>query len=131
MLRFGHVLLPILVATLAVGTHMHYVGKDARFWIERNNPTAGEPAEECLVQTPAWDFNWQRGYMFDVSISELPTISSGDKLRLECRYDNSMSNRFVAEALAQEGLSAPHDVYLGEQTLDEMCLGAIGFLTPH
>lgn len=123
--------IPIELPVLVVGTHMHYVGRDARFWIERNNPKADEPAEECLVQTPAWDFNWQRGYMFDVPISELPTLSSGDKLRLECRYDNSMSNRFVAEALAQEGLSAPHDVYLGEQTLDEMCLGAIGFLTPH
>ncbi|MFO0551671.1 MAG: hypothetical protein U0271_25015 [Polyangiaceae bacterium] len=115
---------------LLTGTHMHYVGYDARFWVER--PTAGpsEPAEECFVETPHWDFNWQRGYVYDADIASLPTVSNGDVLRLECRFNNSMSNRFVAEALAARGLSAPEDVYLGEQTLDEMCLGILGVLVP-
>ena len=34
------------------------------------------------------------------------------------------------EALHSEGLDAPHDVVLGENTLDEMCLGAFGIATP-
>lgn len=123
--------LPIELPVLVVGTHMHYVGTDARFWIERQTPSAGEPAEECLVHTPAWDFNWQRGYMFDANIEDLPTVSTGDLLRLECRYNNSMSNPAVVQALAERGLAAPQDVYLGEETLDEMCLGALGFLVPH
>jgi hypothetical protein len=33
-------------------------------------------------------------------------------------------------ALAEQGLDAPVDVFLGEQTLDEMCLGVVGFATP-
>ena len=123
--------LPADLPVLVVGTHMHYVGVDARFWIERPNPDVGEPAEECLVHTPAWDFNWQRGYQFDASIDDLPKLSGGDLLRLECHYDNSLKNPFVVQALEDQGLSAPQVVTLGEETLDEMCLGAIGFLVPH
>jgi hypothetical protein len=33
------------------------------------------------VHTPAWDFNWQRFYQFDVPIDDLPTLSAGDVLR--------------------------------------------------
>jgi hypothetical protein len=44
-------------------------------------------------------------------------------------YDNSMENQFVVNALKQQGLSAPRDVYMGETTLDEMCLGAFGIAT--
>jgi hypothetical protein len=123
--------IPIELPILIVATHMHYVGTDARLWIERPTPGAAEPASECLVHTPYWDFNWQRGYMFDGDIAELPTASGGDILRLECHYNNSMKNPFVAQALEERGLSSPEDVYLGEETLDEMCLGVIGFLTPH
>jgi hypothetical protein len=123
--------IPIELPVLVVGTHMHYVGVDIRLWVERDNPSADEPDSECLVHTPFWDFNWQRGYMYDAEIADLPTLSTGDKLRLECHYDNSMKNPFLAQALAEQGLSAPQEVRLGEQTLDEMCLGAIGFLVPH
>jgi hypothetical protein len=119
------------IPILLVATHMHYVGVDMRFWIERPRPDGAEPAEECFVHTPSWDFNWQRGYMFDAEISELPTASPGDILHLRCVYDNTMNNRFVVEALEDEGLSAPQDVYLGEQTLDEMCLAGVGILTPN
>jgi hypothetical protein len=37
-----------------------------------------------------------------------------------------MGNQFVQSALAEQGLSAPRDVRLGEATLDEMCLGIFG-----
>ncbi|NUP10963.1 MAG: hypothetical protein HOW73_33370 [Polyangiaceae bacterium] len=123
--------LPIELPILVVATHMHYVGVDARFWVERSNPGPGEAESECFVHTPAWDFNWQRGYMYNAPIEDLPTVSGGDVLRLECHYNNSMSNPFVVKALADQGKAAPEDVVLGEQTLDEMCLGAIGFLVPH
>jgi len=122
---------PIELPILVVGTHMHYVGVDIRLWIERATPSGDEPESECLVHTPIWDFNWQRGYMYDAPISALPTGSTGDTLHLECHYDNSMKNPFLAQALAEQGLSAPQEVTLGEETLDEMCLGAIGYLVPH
>lgn len=120
----------IEVPVLVVGTHMHYVGYDGRFWVERANPKASEKADECFVQTPAWDFNWQRGYRYEGDISVLPTVSTGDVLGVECRYNNSMSNPFVVDALKQQGMSAPADVVLGEQTLNEMCLGVLGYLLP-
>ena len=38
--------------------------------------------------------------------------------------------RYVAEALAEQGYSEPQDVQLGDETLDEMCLGLFGILVP-
>ena len=118
----------------AVGTHMHYVGTDMRIEIDRaqrlGGAPPGEPMRECLLETPRWDFHWQRGYSFDASFDKLPTVMAGDVLRLRCQYDNTMQNRFVAQALKEQGLSAPREVRLGEQTLDEMCLGAFGIAFP-
>jgi hypothetical protein len=123
--------LPIDIPILLVATHMHYVGVDMSLSIERSAPSAGEPEKECLLQTPRWDFNWQRFYQYDVAIDDLPKVSTGDTLRLKCRYDNSMKNPFVAKALADQGMSAPVDVRLGETTLDEMCLAGVGILVPN
>ncbi|RYZ06884.1 MAG: hypothetical protein EOO73_13915 [Myxococcales bacterium] len=109
----------------AVGSHMHYVGTDMRIGITRAAP-AEEPAEECLLDTPHWDFNWQRGYLYDVPIADAPSAKGGDVFNLRCTYDNSMNNPFVQSALSEQGLSAPRDVRLGEETLDEMCLGIFG-----
>jgi hypothetical protein len=109
----------------AVGTHMHYVGTDMRIAVTRQAP-GDEPADECLLETPDWDFNWQRGYLYDVPIDQAPTLAPGDILNLRCSYDNSMQNRFVQTALLEQGLTAPRDVKLGEETLDEMCLGIFG-----
>jgi hypothetical protein len=109
----------------AVGTHMHYVGTDMRIGITRGAPGT-EPAEECLLQTPDWDFIWQRGYLYDVPIDQAPTARPGDVIDLRCSYDNSLNNSFVVEALEEQGLTQPTDVLLGEATLDEMCLGVFG-----
>lgn len=110
----------------SAGTHMHYVGTDMVVGIQRDNPTGDDPASECLVQTPNWDFSWQRGYMYDAPLDEVPVVRDGDKITMRCTYNNSMSNPFVAAALAEQGLDQPVDVYLGEETLDEMCLGVMG-----
>jgi hypothetical protein len=125
---------PIPVRIFTVGTHMHYVGTGMRMEIDRSGrvggPPADEPAHECLIETPKWDFHWQRGYSYDAPLSALPTVMSGDKLVLHCRYDNSTANPYVMEALKEKGLHVPQDVSLGEQTLDEMCLGVIGVAFP-
>jgi hypothetical protein len=113
-----------------VGTHMHYVGRDMVIHLRRGAPLEGEPEQECLIQTPRWDFNWQRGYRYDVPLDQVPVARPGDQLLFSCRYDNSMSNPFVREALQQQGLDAPRDVFMGEETLDEMCLGAFAVATP-
>lgn len=105
----------------AAGAHMHYVGRDMKIELQRS---AG--LSECLLQTPAWDFNWQRLYYYDTPVERTPTINAGDVLHMRCTYDNSMDNVFVREALAERGESEPVEVRLGEETLDEMCLGAFG-----
>lgn len=87
-----------------------------------------QPADECLLQTPDWNFEWQRFYEYDVAIEEMPFAMPGDVFEFRCVYDNSMDNPFVREALREQGLDAPHDVLLGDETLDEMCLIALTFL---
>lgn len=109
------------------GTHMHYVGVDMLLGLDRAEPEPGTGIdEECLLQTPKYNFEWQRGYRYDANFKDLPTARGGDWLYLRCTYDNSMGNPHVAAALAERGLDAPVDVYLGEETLDEMCLGVYG-----
>jgi hypothetical protein len=108
-----------------MGTHMHYVGRDMVITLER----PGE--KECLIQTPAWDFNWQRGYLYDAEIGDLPVMGHGDTLRMRCTYDNTLNNPFLQKALSEQGLDAPVDVTLGEDTLDEMCLGAFSIVYPN
>jgi hypothetical protein len=87
-----------------------------------------QPAEECLLQTPMWSFEWQRFYEFDVAIEQMPFVRAGDTFELRCTYDNTMDNPFVRAALQEQNLDAPHDVVLGEETLDEMCLLALTYL---
>ncbi len=85
-----------------------------------------QPEEECLVQTPAWNFEWQRWYVYDEpEITKLPFLGPGDTLDLRCTYDNSLDNPFVLKALQEQGLDEPVDVYLGDETLDEMCLAVL------
>lgn len=112
---------PLQLFTL--GTHMHYVGVDMRAWLERD----GE--EICLLQTPRWDFNWQRNYDVAAPLGQMPTVQGGDTVRIRCRYDNTMKNPFLAGALAEQGLTQPIDVELGEASLDEMCLLLFGVAT--
>ncbi len=111
-----------------VSTHMHYVGTDMSVQVTRPAPTAGDPASECLLETPRWDFNWQRQYSYDAAIDALPTLRAGDQLTMKCTYDNSLDNPFVKRALLEQKLTAPQDVTLGETTLDEMCLGALDII---
>ncbi len=115
---------PIFMA----GTHMHYVGTDMLIEVDHAAPRGDEPATECLVQTPRWDFDWQRGYTYDAPLDEVPVLRGGDTLRMRCTYDNTLDNPGVRVALEDAGLTEPTDVYLGEATIDEMCLGVFGIV---
>lgn len=110
-----------------VGTHMHYVGVDMIMGVRRG----GGSETECLLQTPRYDFEWQRQYVYDGTLDEVPRVRAGDEIYLRCNYNNSLSNAHVADALAEQGLDAPVDVFLGEETLDEMCLGVFGIAFPN
>ncbi|KIG17071.1 hypothetical protein DB30_03668 [Enhygromyxa salina] len=106
----------------AVANHMHLVGVDMRAWIEDRD--TGE--ETCLLHTPNWDFNWQRIYEYDAPANQGVRVKAGDIVRVQCSYDNSMNNPALASALAEAGLDSPVNVSVGEGTLDEMCLTAVG-----
>jgi hypothetical protein len=111
----------------SIGAHMHYVGTDMLIGLDRVEPEAGTGIDQdCLLQTPNYSFEWQRGYAFDAPLDQVPTAKPGDYLYLRCNFNNSMTNPYVVDALGEQGLDAPVDVYLGEETLDEMCLGVFG-----
>lgn len=108
------------IAVFTIGTHMHYVGVDMKIWIER------EGEEICLVQTPKWDFGWQRLYDIAGPVDEMPYIQGGDKVFLRCTYNNTLDNPALAGVLAEAGLDAPVTVGVGEESLDEMCADLFG-----
>ena len=112
---------PIEIFTM--GTHMHYIGVDMKISIERDGQ------ELCWIQTPRWDFNWQRLYDVDAPIGQMPTVQGGDVITLRCTYDNTLNNPFLVEALAEQGLSEPITVGVGESSLEEMCAMLIGLAT--
>ena len=118
---------PFTFPIFSVGTHMHYVGTDMKIDLVHNY-TEGD--DECLIHTPQWDFNWQRVYDYDAPIESLPQIGPGDELHFRCKYNNTMDNPFVAQALFEKNQQFPEDVVLGEETLDEMCLGLLGIAMP-
>jgi hypothetical protein len=111
---------PADVRVWSIANHMHKVGVDMKTSVIRG----GE--ELCLVQTPNWDFNWQRLYQYDVPIGDVFRVQDGDVVRVRCTYDNTLDNPDVAAALGEVGLDEPQDVQLGEGTLDEMCLAGVG-----
>lgn len=95
-----------------VGGHMHLLGTQFGMELQR---AGGE--KECLLDIPRWDFHWQGMYMYREPI----TIRPGEKLRMRCRYDNSRENQPWIDGVQQ----APREVFWGEGTLDEMCLGLL------
>lgn len=78
--------------------HMHTLGRELRV-----DHIAAGGAEQCLVDVPRWDFNWQLAYFYETPVE----ISSADSLRITCSYDT-------------RGRSGT--VTWGEGTEDEMCL---------
>jgi hypothetical protein len=100
--------------------HMHRVAVDMKTTLERGGETS------CLLQTPRWDYGWQRQYLYDAEVDGLPEVFPGDVVEVRCTYDNVLTNPGVAEALAEVGLEDTQSVGLGEGTLDEMCLAGVG-----
>jgi hypothetical protein len=85
------------------GLHMHTLGTRGSLHVRRGGDEADQ---ECLVDVPRWDFNWQGTYQF----SERVTVETDDTIFLECHFDNSNGDKNVA---------------WGDGTEDEMCLGIL------
>jgi hypothetical protein len=89
---------PITVYSAAV--HMHTLGSWGKMEIEHKTGVT-----ECMLRIPRWDFHWQGSYSF----AQPKVVKPGDRIAVECHWDNSLPN---AKALEW-----------GEGTGDEMCLG--------
>lgn len=93
------------------GLHMHYLGTSGAIRIERYDGT-----EDCVLEIPNWDFNWQYGYLHDEPI---PFEIGLDELYLECHWDNTAANQPIID-----GERRPmRDVNWGSGSSDEMCIG--------
>ncbi len=103
--------LPAGARLIGAAPHMHTLGTAIRSEIVHEG---GESS--CVIDVPAWDFNWQQFYQFEPA--SFYTTRPGDKHRLTCVYDNSPANQPVINGEQRE----PRDVRWGEGTLDEMCL---------
>lgn len=91
--------------------HQHTFGTSIKVSLK----SADSGAEQCLVNVPTWDFDWQRLYSYDYdSPFNLPPVARDDELLIECSYSNPTSS----------------PVHTGESTLEEMCLTAVGIVTP-
>jgi len=95
----------------AAGTHQHTLGTRNKLSIIRPD------GEDCLLEIPRWDFNWQGTYEFGATT----TVRPGDRVRIECHWDNSAENQPIVDGVRQ----TPKDLGWGENTSDEMCLGML------
>lgn len=99
----------------SIGIHMHLLGTRGRIWLER-----ADAGQQCLLDIPEWDFNWQGTY----ELQEPITVHSGDIFHMECQWDNSAENQVIVDG---EQLPA-QDIEWGDGTRSEMCL-AIAYVT--
>jgi hypothetical protein len=90
---------PEQVSLWGVRAHMHAHGSHAR--VERG---ASAASDDCLLDIPRWDPNWQLMYFYDA-----PTLlGPGDQLRVDCSYDTRNADAVIR---------------YGTRTSDEMCFG--------
>ena len=114
------------VQLYSVNAHMHMIGTHINSSIVRPAARGADPQTECLANG-GWNFDWQRTYVYDAPIAQLPTVQAGDVIDVNCHWDNTLDNPFEQRALADAGLGAPVDVTLGEgNSTDEMCLEIFG-----
>jgi hypothetical protein len=78
-------------------------------------PGADPAKEKVLLDVPQWDFHWQGAY----ELQQPVPVKSGDSVTVTCTWDNTAAHQPELRGVR----AAPHDVYWGEKTTDEMCLG--------
>lgn len=102
----AHYTIPYDLSVLAVGPHMHLIGKSIRAW-------GITPTSDTIpfIDIPQWDFHWQGVYSFP-RVMKLP---AGTVIHSTAFYDNTINN-------PENPSSPPINVTLGESTTDEMML---------
>jgi hypothetical protein len=99
---------PLVIHT--ANHHMHERGTRQRSELRR-----ADGSTACLLDIPAWDFQWQGSYTLTTPI----TMKAGDQLWMGCTWDNSAANQPIINGVP----ATPATLSWGEGTSDEMCLG--------
>jgi hypothetical protein len=94
----------------AVNQHMHELGTIGRLAILR-----GDGSVDCLLNISDWDFDWLGEYW----LREPVTLYPGDRLYVECHWDNSAGNQKIVDGEQQ----VARDLAWG--TDQEMCAGVL------
>ena len=95
-------ILPTSVRVWGIFPHMHTLGRTMR--VVRTVST--DDSQQCLLNVPRWDFNWQLAYWYDQPIR----ISPDDSATITCTYNT---------------MERDETVNWGDGTQDEMCLAFI------
>jgi mono/diheme cytochrome c family protein len=99
--------LPVDVHVWSVSPHMHMLGR-----MMKMTATLPDGTHQPMVLVNDWDFNWQETYRY----KEPLTLPKGTKIDLVALFDNSEQN-------PRQPTHPPKEVFWGEQTTDEMCIG--------
>lgn len=97
---------------IGTGPHLHLLASAVKVEVQRKDD---EP-DECLVDIPDWDFNWQQEYRF--RDDEWVNVRPGDIVSLTCTFDNSPENQPIIDGVRQQ----PQALGWGSKSSDEMCL---------
>ncbi len=89
-----------------VSLHMHEHGSAGSLAIER-----ADGSVECLLDIADWDYDWQGDYY----LAQPVRIERGDRLKVECHFDNSAENQPLG--------AAPEDLAWGDD--EEMCIATV------
>jgi hypothetical protein len=89
---------------IGIGPHMHNLGTKFKIGATVSS------ADQCMMNIPRWDFNWQGGYL----LQQPMVMKPGDTIATECVYNNNTNSA----------------VSFGEATGTEMCFGFLAVVAP-
>jgi mono/diheme cytochrome c family protein len=102
------------ILVTSVMPHMHWLGKDFTFWAVLPDE---KQTRVPLIRIDHWNFNWQGTYALDEPIR----LPKGAWFEMEAHFDNSAAN-------SANPSIPPRQVFWGNQTTDEMCIGIYEFI---
>jgi hypothetical protein len=94
-----------------VSLHMHERGASGSLAIER-----ADGSVDCLLNIADWDYDWQGDYW----LADPVELRTGDRLKVECHFDNSASNQPPGEE--------PQELWWGDDL--EMCIATVLVTAP-
>jgi hypothetical protein len=94
------------------GVQMNRLGTRGRVALRRSNG-----AEDCLLDAPAWSFEWRQRHHFTTP----KIINVGDQVEVVCTWDNSQANQPWSNGMQ----AAPQEVVWGDGPQDEQCVAML------